>query len=247
MTRIHTRSQPIISISVVLLILLLVVQSGSAQVKEFIWLNWDSDITLEESGELQVEETHTIEFSGEPFTFGFRTIQTGSSGGNDGLRDISVREGDQVYVQSTSRDPGTFTVSRDSDETTIRWYFEPALGRHTYTFSYTVDGAVITESGQEGTSDEIFWTIIPDDHPATVAQSTAAIHLPAGIEPQKYTGTNEYIAAGYINGTASDRVAVSASEDGQTIYYELLQPLLTGNSFEARTQFAHSMSRRFIA
>jgi hypothetical protein len=241
MTRIRKASHPFVAISFVLIFSLFLVQSSKAQVKEFFWLNWDSDITLEENGELQVEETHTIEFSGEPFTFGFRTIQTGQAGGNDGLRDISVREGDRIYTQSTSREPGTFTVSEDGDETTIRWYFEPALGRHTYTFSYTVDGAVITESGQEGTSDEIFWTIIPDDHPAVAAQSTATIRLPEGVEPQKYTGTNDFIAAGFINGFESDSVSVSVSEDGQTITYEMLQPLLTGNSFEARTQFAHGL------
>ncbi len=241
MNRIHNQTRALVSLAAVLIILLLVTQTGSAQVKEFVWLNWDSDITLLESGELQVEETHTIEFSGEPFTFGFRTIQTGSSGGNDGISNVSVREGDIIYTQSTSRAPQSFTVSEDGDETTIRWYFEPALGRHTYTFSYTVDGAVITQSGQEGSSDEIFWTIIPDDHPATVAQSTATIHLPQGIQPQKYSGTNDYIAAGFINGSQSDRVATTVSSDGQTIFYELLQPLLTGNSFEARTQFAHGL------
>lgn len=209
-----------------------------AQGKDFRWLNWESDITLLENGQLRVEETHTLEFRGEPFTFGYRTIKTGSSGGNDGIRDIAVREGDIIYEQSSSRAPRTFTVSQDGDEVTIRWYFEPALGQRTYTFSYIADGAVITQSGQEGMSDQIFWTVIPDDHPAVVNQSSATIHLPQGVEPQRYTGTDEYIAAGFINGEQSESVATTPSEDGHTIFYELSQPLFDGSSFEVRTQFA---------
>ncbi len=115
------------------------------------------------------------------------------------------------------------------------------LGSHTYTFSYTVDGGVIVESGQEGTSDEIFWTIIPDDHPATVVQSSATIHLPEGVQPQQYSGTNEYIVGGFLNGQQSDVVETAVSEDGRTITYDLRQPLLNGTSFEARTQFAHGL------
>ncbi len=241
MNKTQKQARSIILLAAVLISILLLTQPGSAQVKEFQWDSWDTNIILLENGELQVEETHTLEFSGEPFTFGFRTIQTGSSGNNDGIRDISVREGDAIYTQSTSRDPYTYTVSDDGDEVTIRWYFEPALGPHTYTFNYTVDGGVIVDSGQEGVSDEIFWTIIPNDHPATVMQSSATIHLPEGVQPQKYTGTNEYIAAGFLNGQQSDAVNTTVSEDGRTITYDLLQPLLNGTSFEARTQFAHGL------
>ncbi len=241
MKRLSKHSRIVFLLPILLILLLLITQPGSAQVKEFIWLNWDSDITLLENGQMQVEETHTLEFRGEPFTFGFRTIETGSAGNNDGLSNISVREGDIVYTESNSRDPYTFTVSEEGDETTIRWYFEPALGQRTYTFSYTVDGAVITESGQEGMSDEIFWTIVPDDHPATVAESTAVIRLPEGVQPQKYSGTDDYIAAGFINDEESELVETTVSEDGQIIFYELPSPLLTGNSFAARTQFDHGL------
>lgn len=241
MNMIQKQARNLVLPAVVLIMVLLFVQPGSAQVKQFQWDDWETDITLLENGELLVEETHTLQFSGEPFTFGFRTIETGSSGGNDGLRNISVREGDIVYTQSTSGDPYTYTVSDDGDEVTIRWYFPEALGSHTYTFSYTVDGGVIVESGQEGTSDEIFWTIIPADHPATVVQSSATIHLPEGVQPQRYSGTNEYIVGGFLNGQENEMVDTAVSADGRTISYALRQPLLNGTSFEARTQFAHGL------
>ena len=119
MKRTQKQTRSIVLLAAALITILFLTQPGFAQVKEFRWDSWDTVITLLENGELQVEETHTLEFSGEPFTYGFRTINTGSGGNNDGIRDISVRKGDTIYTQSTSRDPNTFTVSEDGDEVTI--------------------------------------------------------------------------------------------------------------------------------
>jgi hypothetical protein len=241
MKRFRKQSRLILLLSAIFTIFLLVSQVAQAQGKQFRWEDWETDITLLENGEFLVEETHTLDFSGEPFTFGFRTIKTGASGNNDAIRDISVREGDVIYTQSNGKSPNTYTVSDNGDEVTIRWYFEPALGSHTYTFSYTVDGGVIVDSGQEGLSDEIFWTIIPDDHPATVMRSSATVRLPEGVNPQKYTGTSDYIVAGYRNDQQSNDILTRVSEDGRIVTYENNEPLLNGNSFAVRTQFAHGL------
>ena len=241
MNRFRKQSRLILLLLATFTIFLLVSQVAQAQVKQFRWEDWETDITLLENGEFLVEETHTLDFSGEPFTFGFRTIKTGASGSNDTIRDISVREGDVIYTQSNGSSPNTYTVSDNGDEVTIRWYFEPALGSHTYTFSYTVDGGVIVDSGQEGLSDEIFWTIIPDDHPATVMRSSATVRLPEGVNPQKYTGTSDYIVAGYRNDQQSNDILTRVSEDGRIVTYENNEPLLNGNSFAVRTQFAHGL------
>lgn len=237
MNTMYKQSRRAVLLIAVLTVLLVIFQPAAAQIKSFRWENWESDITLLENGDFEVEETHTLEFSGEPFTFGFRTIRTGGNGGNDAIKNIAVREGDIIYTQSTSREPHTYTVSRDGDEITIRWYFDPALGRNTYTFSYTVEGGVAVGTGQEGESDEIFWTIVPDDHPGRVDQSSATIKLPQGIQPQRYTGTSEYIVAGYQNDELSNAVTTQVSDDGRTIFYQNTQPLLEGQSFQVRTQF----------
>ncbi len=216
-------------------------QTAVAQTKTFNWEDWHSDITLLENGDLQVVETQTLNFQGEPFTFGFRTIQTGARGNNDGLTNISVREGDIVYEESRSNDPYTFEVSESGDETTIRWYFEPALGQHTYEFSYTVEGGTIVGTAAEGDGDQVFWTIIPDDHPARVDHASATITLPAGVEPQRYYDTDEYLVAGFINERENDAVTTSVSADGRVINYEYADPLLQGSSLSARVQYPHGI------
>ncbi|HIP71556.1 MAG TPA: DUF2207 domain-containing protein, partial [Anaerolineae bacterium] len=221
-----------------LLLVLFTLRPGisRAQSKSFVWDTYDVVITLLPNGEMRVEETQTLNFSGAPFSYGFATIPTGSAGNNDGIKDLTVREGDLTYVESSSNAPGTYELSREGDEIRIDWYFEPALGQRTYTFSYTVEGGVIVED--EG--DQIFWKAIPADHPAYVNNSAVTIRLPEGVTPQQYTGTTDYLVAGYAGGDSS-LVQTFVSDDGRTITYQLLQPLPPGAPFEVRVQFPHGL------
>ena len=211
-----------------------------AQGKSFVWEQYDVVITLQPNGELHVEETQTLNFSGEPFTFGFATIPVGSAGNNDGIRNLTVREGDVVYSENRSSQPNTFYTYNDGEEVGITWYFEPALGRRSYTFSYVVDGGVIVGTSTQGDGDQIFWKAIPEDHGAPINSSTVTIILPEGVSPQQYTGTTDYLVAGYANGDDSI-VATQVSENGRIITYQLTQPLPADQAFEVRVQFPHGL------
>lgn len=214
--------------------------SAAAQTKSFYWERFDVDITLLENGDMQIVETQVLNFSGAPFTFGYGTILTGSAGNNDNITNLELREGDLLYKESSSNTPGTFEVSRSSSEVRIDWYFEPALGQHTYTFSYTVEGGVIVGTLDEGSGDQIFWKAIPSDHPGRIQNSTVTIRLPEGVEPQRYTDDGTYLVEGLAAGN-SNLVATEASGDGRIITYTLLEPLLPGQAFEVRVQFPHGI------
>lgn len=216
-------------------LLLLLQRSASAQTKSFYWERYDVDITLLDNGDLRVVEEQTLNFSGEPFTFGYATIPTGRDGGNDGLEDVTVSEGDTLYSQSRSNSMHTFEVVEESGQVVINWYFPPAVGQRTYTFSYTAKGAV--RVGEEG--DQIFWKAIPADHPAYVAAGRVTIHLPSGVEPQRQVDTGEPLIAAYVGGTEDDTVAIGLSEDGRRITYEMSEGLAVGEMLEVRVQFPH--------
>ena len=237
----HLFRQRLAAFFLALVALLLLGTPAGAQSKTFNWEDWHSDITLLENGDLRIEETQTLNFQGEPFTFGYRSLDTGVAGANDGITDVSLREGDRIYEQSSSRAPGTFRVSRDGDETRIDWYFEPAVGRRTYTFTYTVKGGVNVGTLEEGSGDQIFWKVIPGDHPAYVNRSSATITLPPGVAPQQYTGTTDYLVAAYTNGQERDDVAISVSPDGRTISFVNESPVLPDDTFEVRVQFPHGL------
>ena len=198
------------------------------------------EMTLLENGDMAVVETQVLNFSGEPFTFGYGSILTGSVGNNDGISNIQLREGDLNYVESSSNAPGTFEVSRSRDEVRIDWYFEPALGQRTYTFSYTVKGGVIVGTPDEGSGDQIFWKAIPSDHPGRIQNSTVTIRLPEGVEPQRYIDDGSYLVEGLAAGD-SNLVEPRVSDDGRIITYNLTEPLLPGQAFEVRVQFPHGV------
>ncbi len=231
-----THNRPI-ALLILIALFLVLAPTTHAQTKTFNWTNWDIDMVLQPDGSLEVTETQTLNFQGEPFTFGFRSIPVGRQGNNDGISNISVREGDQIFRESSSNAPGTFEVINDGGETRINWYFEPAIGEHTYTFAYTVHGAVRSGAAEEGSGDQIFWTVIPSDHPATVNRSRATITLPEGITPQRLIDTNEHLVEAYFNEVATDSVLINVSEDERVITYEANLPLTPGNSFDVRVQF----------
>lgn len=214
--------------------------SAAAQTKSFYWERFDVDMTLLENGDMVIEETQVLNFSGAPFTFGYGTILTGSAGNNDDIYDIQLREGDLVYQESSSNAPGTFEVSRSSSEVRIDWYFEPALGQRTYTFSYVVRGGIIVGTLDEGSGDQIFWKAIPSDHPGRIQNSTVTIRLPEGVEPQRYTDDGTYLVEGLAAGN-SNLVETEVSGNGRIITYTLLEPLLPGQAFEVRVQFPHGI------
>ena len=214
--------------------------SAAAQSKSFYWERFDVEMTLLENGDIQVVETQVLNFSGEPFTFGYGAILTGSAGNNDAISNIALREGDLNYEESRSNAPGTFEVSESRDEVRIDWYFEPALGQRTYTFSYVIQGGVIVGTLEEGSGDQIFWKAIPSDHPGRINNSTVTIRLPEGVEPQRYIDDNTYLVEGLAGGYA-DRVETQVSGDGRIITYTLLEPLLSGQAFEVRVQFPHGL------
>ena len=223
-----------------LLGLLFVPSSTAAQTKSFFWERFDVEMTLLENGDMAVVETQVLNFSGEPFTFGYGTILTGSVGNNDNISNISLREGDLNYQESGSNAPGTFEVSRSRNEVRIDWYFEPALGQRTYTFSYTIEGGVIVGTLDEGSGDQIFWKAIPSDHPGRIQNSTVTIRLPEGVEPQRYIDDGTYLVEGLAAGD-SNLVETRVSDNGRIITYNLTQPLLTGQALEVRVQFPHGL------
>jgi len=212
-----------------------------AQTKTFQWLNWDIDIVVNEDGSMRVTETQTLNFSGAPFTFGFRGIPIGSFGNNDGITDISVREGDQIYQKSTLNGYGTFEVLNEGNETVINWYFEPALGTHTYTFAYTVHGAIRTGTSDEGSGDQLFWTVIPSDHPATVGSSRITVTLPEGVYPQKYYDTGGYLVAAYLNDQQTNSLDITVSDDERVITFETRQAVAQGDKLDIRVQVPHGL------
>jgi uncharacterized membrane protein len=158
----------------VLIVLLLVPAAVDAQTKTLYWERYNVDITVQENGDLLIEEIQSIVFTSGTFTFGYRTIPLWRT---DGITDIQVWEGDRQYVQSTSQDPFTFSVSRDSGELIVRWYFPPTTNSaRDFVFRYRVQGGVRVDAAE---GDSVFWKAIPPDHAFPINNARVTIRFPA--------------------------------------------------------------------
>lgn len=205
-----------------LLLLLLAPHPGEAQAKTYYWESFNVDIQVLADGDLRVAERQTLVFSGAPFSFGFRKVNTANT---DGITDVSVREGDIVYEESFGRSPHIFSVEDEGDEVAINWYFPQTTGRHSYTISYTAQNAVRTEPS----GDQVFWNALPADLGERVENSTISITLPEGIEAGSTTAL--------FGGSEGENIATSVSEDGRRVTFQLTQPRPSGTAVEVGVRF----------
>lgn len=206
--------------SLLLLLLLLTPPTALAQ-KTFFWDAFDVDIRLRADGTLDVTEHQTLVFDGGDFSFGFATIPYQRL---DNIRNVTVREGDRVYDRSSTNAPYTFELTDNGSELEIYWYFPPTQGSRTYTFSYTVEGAVrVEESGSQ-----LFWMAIPDDMSGRVNSSRVTIQLPPGVSAESTLAQLDGIEGG---------ATVTVDQDGRRATFDMLNRLFPGEAFEVGVRF----------
>ncbi len=204
-----------------LLLLLLFTQATVHAQRTFYWDSYDVDIELRTDGSLDITEHQSIVFAGGEFTYGYATIPRNRL---DNIGNISVREGDTVFTQSTSEAPYTFTTIDRGSEIEINWFFPPAQGEHTYTFSYTVDGAVRVEEG----GSQVFWMAIPSDVPGRIERSTVMVRVPEGVTIES--------ALALASGSELDANTYEISDDKRTAVFNYGN-LGTGDTFETGIRF----------
>lgn len=204
-----------------LLLLILFSQSTVHAQRTFYWDSYDVDIELREDGSLDITEHQTIVFAGGEFTYGFATIPRNRL---DDINNISVREGDTVFREESGEAPYTFRTIDYGDEIEINWYFPPSQGEHTYTFSYTVEGAVRVEEG----GSQVFWMAIPADVPGRIESSTVTMRVPDGVT----IGS----AIALVNGSEVSADSYEVGEDGRTAIFSYGN-LGQGDTFETGVRF----------
>ncbi len=196
-----------------------------AQTKVYYWENFDVQVSVQEDGSLLVTEQQTLNFSGDAFTFGYRDIPINSNGRNDGITDISVREGDIVYQESDSQTQYTFQTLTSSDLLTIRWYFPPATGTHVYTISYRVLGGVKTEPS----GNQVYWNAMPANLGASIYSGRVLMLVPEGVEILATTAS--------VGGIENAGISTEISPDTRQALFTLTEPRPSGKDVETGVRF----------
>ena len=149
-------------------------QSGTEQIT-----GYNTDVTIEPSGTIEVQETIAYDFGVVPHHGIFRTVPVRTSqSGKSGY--------DRVYplhVVSVTASPGTpaqYTVETDGDDQRIK-IGDPdrtITGPHTYVITYRVRGAMNGFPDH----DELVWNAVGVDWDVPIQNVTAVVHAPGAIQ-----------------------------------------------------------------
>lgn len=195
-------SRRIVWLLLVLLLLALPV-TASAQSKALYWQRLDVDIAVNLDGTVRIEETQEIVFTSGSFTFGTRNIDMNKL---ERISDVQVREGNRVYEQDSSGAPYTFSTRTSGGDFVIEWHFpETADSTHVYVISYTVQGALRYYEG----GDQIWWKAVFPQRSFPVNSSVVTVNLPEGTSVQE---AESYYAPSLVE-KLDDRTIVFAADD----------------------------------
>jgi uncharacterized membrane protein len=162
-----------------------------AQEKQYHMDRYDSNITVNDDGSLEVQELLTYVFESGTFRRGLREIELDKV---DGITNVKVEEevsGFFVPYQETEFNAdddadfavqGTYGTEEVFDLLRIRWIFgETRNDSRTFRISYHVDGAIRVYDDR----DEFDWFGVPDDWQAPINSSRVEATFPANTEGWK--------------------------------------------------------------
>ncbi len=139
-----------------------------AQEKSWTIQKFDSDITLQESGNIHVQETVTFDFVGD---FSYVTKQIRKRRLNR-VENVVVKDASGLTLSASEAD-----ISDGSDSVDIRLSFSKVNETATWIFEYDVIGAV----GYFDEYDELYWNATGNETSVAIEQANIRVHLPAGV------------------------------------------------------------------
>ena len=204
--------------------------SVEAQSKTLYWRRWDSDIAVQQNGDLVITEEHEIAFTSGQFRFGVLTIPMDLI---EGIVDIYVAELDATgqwvsYQPVRGESPGTFYATRSGGVVEIGYYFlNPPVQNETRTvrISFTVQGAVRYYEG----GDQVWWEAVgalgwPID------SSTVTVRLPDGAAPRPN-----------VDPVVSYGTPTTVTVEGTMVVFRTTQRASGTTPLEVRVQFPHGV------
>ncbi|WP_164519752.1 DUF2207 domain-containing protein [Nocardioides ferulae] len=141
-------------------------------------IDYRADFTVDEDGDLTVEETLTVDFPSGKHGI-FRFFDRADSSAPNARRtpeDIEVTmDGGPVEFEVLEEDHGRLVTAKIGDP-----YSTVARGEHVYRIGYTIDG--VLEPGTDGADTQLYWNLIPSGWRQAIDRATLTVHLPAPAE-----------------------------------------------------------------
>lgn len=154
--------------------LLLLLFTGPAFAQSYEIPEVQVDLTITENGLVRITEHRTYTYSGK---FSWADYTLPKEGFTD-IRSITVSEGDSIYVNRNTEEPGTFSISENQNAIEIKWHYNASDTTKTFSLSYELSGAISTGPVWS----EFFWNFLSSGREKSTDRFRATINLPESVE-----------------------------------------------------------------
>ncbi len=147
-------------------ILFFIIAVNVASAKSWHFVEWTSDIKINDNSTFTVREIQTVQFVGQ-----FSFLQRGIS-----LRNIRKISDVRVYDANMNPLPNDqYSVRKSGGEVVVRINFSAKNETRAWVFEYKVHGGI----GFFDDHDEIYWNTISQNRDVTIDMVQAIVHLPS--------------------------------------------------------------------
>ena len=196
-----------------------VASPAAAQSKSITWQRLDVDMAFQPNGDLRITETNVIQFTGGPFTFGFRDFRRVPY---FEITDIEATEND-----ANGKPLGLQMGLTNSGDFRVQYFFATPAQDETRTFklTYIAKGAInYVDDG-----DEIYWTgVFAERNGVPVQQSRIRVTLPEALPALRVE----------VSGVK----ASTTGEKESIVIAEAQEPIPSGTEFKLRVVFPHGLA-----
>lgn len=131
------------------------------------------DVQITNDGIVQITEHLTYQYDG---TFSWAQYSIPMEGFSE-IRNIRVSEQDRTYINQNTEETGTFSVSKNDGNVSIKWHYEASDTSRVYSISYELTEALTV--GPEVS--EFFWNYLSSSRDKSTEKLDITITLPESV------------------------------------------------------------------
>ncbi|MDO8885684.1 DUF2207 domain-containing protein [Candidatus Oleimmundimicrobium sp.] len=178
-----------------------------ASAKDYYFPSVDIDVTVNSDGSFDVVENRTFDFDGD-FSWAAYILPLYNEE-REKFYDVtgfSISEGDVIYEESASSQPGTAQITRSGDVISAKWFFSASDEQRTFTIKYRVGNSIDVYSDLA----QFYWKFIGTGWKKEIGNFVATVNLPEGASKKEIRA--------WGHGPLSGEVTIL---DSQTVKYEI--------------------------
>ncbi len=153
-----------------------------ASAKDYYFPSVNIDVTVNPDGSFDVVENRIFDFDGD-FSWAAYNLPFYNKE-REKFYDVTsflVSEGDVIYEESASSEPGTAQIMRSGEGISAKWFFSASDEQRTFTIKYRVGNGIDVYSDLA----QFYWEFIGTGWEKGIGNFAATVNLPEGVSKEE--------------------------------------------------------------